>query len=207
MQLGIVCIKYQSNHPNRASPIGTNQMWNTGNSRPTLIRQKFCYSLVVIVEQALQWPLVSCARMCVRASVHVQWAPDQSWHCVHPASLVLRSSAKPYPPSHRHQVFSLSLFVNDSNLLWGPSLRDPSRRATLRAGAGGLRKRPRVFFERDLQRIWVWMERWIQRWATKGFPQRQTFPTKIFRLPSCLDSITVWRYQTGHLIMCRGVPH
>lgn len=117
MQLGIVCIKYQSNHPNRASPIGTNQMWNTGNSRPTLIRQKFCYSLVVIVEQALQWPLVSCARMCVRASVHVQWAPDQSWHCVHPASLVLRSSAKPYPPSHRHQVFSLSLFVNDSNLL------------------------------------------------------------------------------------------
>lgn len=44
-----------------------------------------------------------------------------------------------------------------------------------------------VYFERDLQRIWVWMERWIQLLATKGFLRQQAFPNKIFRLPSCLD--------------------
>lgn len=140
---------------------------------------------------------------CVPACECVR-APDQSWHCVHPASLLLRSSVKPYPPSHRHQLFSLPFFINDSNRsdVLSQGYKQASERSYVLAPAiwGSVHLR----FVRDLPRIWVWMER-DSAPSWKRFPPTTSLSHQNILVAEVPGSFIVWSYQTDHRKLCKEI--
>lgn len=121
----------------------------------------------------------ACKCACVRAQ-------DQSWHCVRPASLVLRSSVKPDPPSYNtrfsHYRFSLMTQICSDVLTEGYK---SASEATCR------RQRSEEAYMYILKGTFggfgcEWKDG-FSSWLQKASSDNKFFPPKIFRLPSCLD--------------------
>lgn len=112
------------------------------------------------------------------------WASDQRWHCVPPAALRLCSSGfLPIQAPHAHPFFSLSMSLTARiETLWVPDafLHIPYRRfqsarrvTCRRRGAEEVFDFYFLFFQKDSNPMWVWMERCPRRRSQKLFPQKK----------------------------------